>query len=208
MGRTGTYIALAVMVLAGVLGGLASWASTGAAAEPVEIAYDHTIRTLTGRDPYTRCYELFQFYFPGPAFPVNFEQRDRGCFGPPERVTGIFIDEFEGQFFLEGVAPSSTYRIPCDWMALIMDDLSVMPTQPNPLTEKRGGRIWYVEFLGRRSPDWNFDKAVLSYGLMGNSQSALIVDEMTSAILIRTYTGYSGSGDASFIDFEGLDCLL
>ena len=96
-------------------------------------------------------------------------------FGPPVRMRGIWLDEFEGSEFL----PNAT-EAPADWPAgggHSRDAIWLDFTRPEPLlTDPHGERrALAIEFVGRRAAYPG------RYGHMGGSPHLVIVKKLLSA---------------------------
>lgn len=91
---------------------------------------------------------------------------------PPERMRGIWIDEFEGSRFLPGLtaAPATDPPGPHIWLEM---DAHPVPALPE---ERRGqGRVVLLDFIGRRTlyPG--------NYGHLGMSEHEVVVQRLISA---------------------------
>lgn len=89
-------------------------------------------------------------------------------FNPPERMRGIWLDEFEGSAFLPDVTASPVvwhYSPDAIWLEF---------TQPEPLLAD-GQKAYAVEFVGRRATYPGH------YGHLGMSRHLILVDELLSA---------------------------
>ena len=201
MGRTGTFVALAVMVLVGVFGGLASWASSGNATRPVELVYDRIARFLTSNDPMTRCWASAEYAAQFPRYHYVDDDKSRDCYLAPREFKGIYIAEFEGDAFLENVTPSIRYDFSiCDAPWLYFDNQTRgmnLISFPNPDYKNQ---VWELRFIGRRSPEFDFITLPHRYGHLGVSQHAILVDRIIEARLLRTYEGFGDDPDNNFID--------
>ena len=112
---------------------------------------------------------------------------DYACFKmqPQRRFSGIWLDEFEGSVFLEGVTePSEALRRiravdrrgPAgEWLgwSMSLDDLD--PSLRRALERSATARLVYLEFDGRRTAYRG------RYGHMGMSESEVIVDRVIAA---------------------------
>lgn len=201
MGRLGTGIFLFGIVLVATVGGLASWASSGNASGLVETAYDLIVKRLAGRDPMTRCWSsvlVGQYQTEEVLDAID----RRECYLEPRRFKGIYISEFEGGGFVPNASPSEAYTISiCHDFWLGMDEQSLgLDLFANP-TSLDGGQVFQVDFIGRPSPDLPQVPLPARYGHMGVYQNAIMVDRIISARLLRTFSGYSGTGTSGFISY-------
>lgn len=89
-------------------------------------------------------------------------------FNPPERMRGIWLNEFEGSAFL----PNATVA-PAVW-TYSPDAIWLESTGPEPLLSD-GHPAYAIEFIGRRATYPG------SYGHMGMSRHLIIVDEVLSS---------------------------
>lgn len=200
MGRLATGILLLGMVLVATVGGLASWASTGNAARPVEALYDRAVLALTGSDPMTRCWNaVLVGQYQTEEVLDGTDRRD--CYLQPRRFKGIYISELEGEGFIPNQSPSSTYTFSiCDDFWVNMDgqtqglDLLARPTSLSQ------GQVFQVEFIGRPSPDLPQVALPARYG-MGVYQNAIMVDRIINARLLRTFSGFSATSTSGFVTF-------
>lgn len=99
---------------------------------------------------------------------------DEECFrfNPPERMRGIWLDEFEGSEFLPNATAS-----PAVW-PYSPDAIWLDFTRPEPLISDRQPdrqQAYAIEFIGRRATYPGH------YGHMGGSRHLIIVDELLSA---------------------------
>ncbi len=91
-------------------------------------------------------------------------------FDPPERMRGVWLDEFEGSEFLPNATEAPAER------QYSRDMIWLDFTRPEPLLADRSGdRALAIEFVGRRA---TFPG---SYGHLGGSRHLVIVDELLSA---------------------------
>ncbi|MGK6355469.1 hypothetical protein ACMGDH_09585 [Sphingomonas sp. DT-207] len=111
-------------------------------------------------------------------FTVVDRSPDRQCvdFAAPREFTGIWIDEFEGSRFVEGVRDTSALpgfdqgkRV---WLEI--DDESRMP---KAWRREPSQQLYRVRFLGRASRDQDRPEA-MGYGHLGMSHGLVLVDEM------------------------------
>lgn len=89
-------------------------------------------------------------------------------FNPPERMRGIWLDEFEGSEFLPHATAS-----PVVW-PYSPDAIWLEFTRPEPLLTG-GQQAYAIEFVGRRATYPG------NYGHLGASRHLIIVDELLSA---------------------------
>lgn len=181
MGRTGTIIALAMMVLVGVLGGLASWASSGNATRPVEVIYDRFVSTAFGRDPFTRCYTSHRLDNPFFSHKLDFDDNKISCYQSLRRIRGVYVDGFEGGAFIEGVQGNSSIVIPCENQV----GLRFRDQRTRGAIGVGGGptRLWLLDFEGRKSPEWPHERtfAPLTWG---GSNKVIVVERINSKRLL------------------------
>lgn len=153
MGRTGTFIALAVMVLVGVFGGVASWASSGNATRPVAAAFDQISLQMTGNDPRKRC---FRVYFPDTTIKwlaLDYSTTDMSCYSPPRRYEGYLQVSHMGEQFDE---------TGCDWIGLNRSKQVVrgvvfathpnLPRDPKSVPTGYETYLYRISFVARTSP--------------------------------------------------------
>ena len=202
MGRTGTYIALAIMVLVGVFGGAISWAGSGNAPSFIETGYDRLVLRVTGSDPFTRCYERQRWAAEVYYFPVIIEAETPDCYHRPERLSGILIDEFEGLIFLKDARSAEHYVIPCQSVWWSLSPWREVNSPVNFPSRDEMSRVWKVDFIGRKSPYWNFQDRPLAYGHLGMSEHAVIIDRFISVDLVSEYVGYSGQPAGNPVRWE------
>lgn len=191
MGRVGSIAALAAVVLIGVAGGVVSWAGSGNATRPIERLYDKTLAAMTGVDPMTRCWSSGAY---APDLPRSYYVDDDGqrdCYLPPREFAGVFFFEFEGELFLEGAMPAERYSFSiCDAGWLYFDDESAGRQLVSAQSPTTANSIWFLRFVGRASPPFEFIPLPQRYGHLGVSQNAFLVDRVIEARLLRTYEGY------------------
>ena len=172
---------IAFAVLAAALLFLAWAASSEAliAPRPLRQLWDAANRSVGRPDPHTGCFikqverGATVFAFTGP--------RDCFHFGAPRVFSGIYIDEFEGQSFLEGQQPPGPYRDQSVWISF--DEKSDKRAAPL-LHGIAPTHVWQIRFIGRRT-----DRPG-RYGHMGMSNSEVLVDRVLEARLLGTYQGY------------------
>lgn len=181
MGRTGTFIALAVMVLVGVLGGLASWASSGNATRAVEVTYDRFVSTATGHDPFTRCYTAKRLSNSFYTHEIVFDHELMSCYQPLSRIRGIYVDEFEGGAFLEGIQGNADIAIPCENPV----ELSFRSQRIQGAIAQGGGttRLWLLDFEGRKTPEWPYKRTFVPL-TWGGSNKVIVVEHIYSRRLL------------------------
>jgi hypothetical protein len=101
---------------------------------------------------------------------------DRACidFTPPRRVSGIWIDQFEGSSFFEGLTKASQLsgREHTTWLTI--DDETVVP---DGFKREYRGNIYHVTFIGRTAKDMN-RKPLEGYGHFGMSPGLVLVDRL------------------------------
>ncbi|WP_326524519.1 hypothetical protein [Sphingomonas sp.] len=118
-----------------------------------------------------------------------FEEAYRQCIGysAPRVFTGIYLDAFEGQQFIEGAATDPPYIEPDRkiWMNVALLPATDRIRQVQEL-QADATQIWTVEFVGRVSTAPGF------FGHMGVYDGEVIADRIISARLLKTVDGYVG----------------
>lgn len=173
-------IALLVPVVAGAI--VASQ-SAGQGWRLVRSGLDRSILLMSGTDPQTRCWDRVQ------GSDGHVENRfvgSRNCyrFEPARLFSGIYVDEFEGQRFLEGAHGPPPYQ-PRDRIWLELDDgLRAELRRRLPPDQRGRTRIWQIEILGRKAIGRG------GFGHLGGSDGLIVVDAVRSAGLVATLDGY------------------
>lgn len=190
--------AIGAIVVALLLGfAFVYWVEQGNAPQAVRGIYDDIARTVTGEDPQRRCYtnrlqpdgtEIRQF------------AGSRACYDflPPRRFSGIYVDEFEGQMFLEGAGEAKRYVIPCRQIWFSVDEQSDVSRWKGFDKSDDLSRVWLVDFIGRATPSAPKGQ----YGHMGVSEGEVLVDRVISARLLGTYEGYSYYGKDDLVTWQ------
>ncbi|MFT3976951.1 MAG: hypothetical protein QM688_07550 [Sphingomonas bacterium] len=173
-----------LVVFAALLAHMGLWALIRAGTAPlfVSTTYDR-IAGWVRDDPHSRCY-LPNTRLPNGSTLSGFRS-DRDCYdwGGERTFSGIYIDELEGERFMEGQAPASSY-CPHDEVWMMFDEKSDLRAMPALKLYEDGSRIWSVRFIGRKTAKSG------EYGHMGMSTEEVLVDRMVSANLIAAYPGY------------------
>ncbi len=120
------------------------------------------------------------------GIPTTWSIPDRKCyrFQPERRFTGIFVDEFEGQQFIEGIGLKPPYDGRGGHIWLQFDEHS---KGLNLIRRGEGStKIWLIEFDGRRNRDPGY------FGHLGASNGLILVDQVRSAKLLHEVGGYVG----------------
>ncbi|MBL0914956.1 MAG: hypothetical protein IBJ13_05410 [Sphingopyxis sp.] len=176
----------AVLTAAGLAilaAGAVAYGGTADAPRSLKASNDWVVRLATGTDPLGRCFErideserLAVYGFIGP----------RACysFDPPREFSGIYVDEFEGQQFIQTknlrlpvVAPAQSIWLDFDTLS----DLGPLKNKPDD-----GTQLWHVRFIGRQA------NSSSAYGHMGMSDGAILVDRVLSATMLANTQGYAG----------------
>lgn len=182
----------------------ALWVTEGNAPRPVRVVYDRMAKAITGEDPQRRCF-------------TDVRQRDgsvmghflgsRACYDflPPRRFSGVYVDEFEGQMFLEGAKESDRYVIPCRWIWFTVDEKSDVSRWPGLKDSGNSSRVWLLDFVGRATPPAATGRN--GYGHMGASEGEVLVDQIISARLIGSYEGFGNNGPDALVTWKE-DCPI
>jgi len=138
-------------------------------AAPYKSPWDRFIVQLGFGFGYTPCYRNEKSPYGDALAFVGNEQCFR--FNPPERMHGVWLDEFEGSEFLPDAksAPAqSRYSPNAIWLDF---------TRHEPLLTRGNGepRAFAIEFVGRRATYPG------SYGHMGGTRHLVIVNRLLSA---------------------------
>lgn len=160
-----TAIALGVSI-AFALSGQSYWSAA---------LYDRYQTSLTGFDPLSRCLLKAKNGAWGSVGYIS----PRNCyrFGPEKEFDGIYFDEFEGQFFIEGARPATHYKLK-ELVWLTIDDKTDL--NGHELSAPLKSRIWHIKFVGRKT------KVKAFYGHGGVFENEIIVDKILSARLIKS----------------------
>lgn len=186
MKRWAARIGAALLVLIGVVGVYAlmsQWTKGGSAPSWVTISCDRLTTLVGGVDPHTRCYLPVERTPEG--FTVQDSRPDRQCYDwqQARRFRGIFIDEFEGQRFIENAQWAPPLR-PQDDVWLQTDEKTDFAVEPSLKQQIEPTRIWLVDFLGGKTAQPG------RYGHMGASPDEVLVDRFISAKLVYEQPGY------------------
>lgn len=110
--------------------------------------------------------------------------------GPPERLKGIYFDEFEGQLFIEGSPAGPPYRAPEELVWPTFDEATVYEndTKRTLLDDGSGAtRVFEIEFIGRKASRKG------RYGHFGMSQHEVVIDRVVRLRLLHKVEGYADS---------------
>lgn len=161
----------------------AVWLLSGNGPRPLRSGLDAVVRIVTGTDPYARCWTktreangLVVFAFAAPDDCYRFQ--------PQRTFSGIYIDQFEGQHFVEGAAGPPPYSTrETVWLHLGAGQRRSLNARlgPNP---PRRPRFWQLTFVGRRAVGQG------GFGHMGGSDGLIVVDQIRSASLVASDDGY------------------
>lgn len=178
--------AWAVLVAAVALGtyiGVWNWIRSGTAPRWLTVSYDRVLVRAGAADPHTRCYLPEERTSDG--YSVLASLPDRQCYDwqPARRFRGFYIDEFEGQRFIEGGASRLPLR-PRDNVWLEKDHLTDASIDPRLKGWSDLTKVWSVELIGRKTARSG------RYGHLGASAEELLVDRFTSARLLHEQEGY------------------
>jgi hypothetical protein len=163
---------------------IGAWSASYRAPQFVRIGFDKVTYAVTGFDLESRCLnhsksgDLATIEFVGSRACYNFHE--------PRVFKGIYIDEFEGQRFIEGAMPAARYK-PKDKVWLEIDERSDLSAAHQFTSrKKKGTAIWLIEFEGQ--------KAIRTrgggFGHFGMSEDLVIVDKVLSAQLVYEQPGY------------------
>ena len=150
-------------------------------------AYDFAYQAVSGRASSTRCWTKSKL--PDGSWVLDMDE-PRSCYfySPPRRMQGVYIDEFEGQRFLEN-ASTTPPLVARDDVWFDVDQQSDLRRTPRLRNRENGTIIWLVDFIGRRT-----ESARGGYGHMGGSNADVLVDRMISAQPIASFPGYLPAG--------------
>ena len=169
--------ALAALALTALYLALWEWLRSGTAPQGLARAYDGVAR-LVGPDPHTRCF-LPAAQFNGHTVLSELDPRNCNDWQSPRVFDGIYVDEFEGQRFLEGAKSAERY-VSRDRVWLNLDHR----TQLGPLVPIRPDdgktRVYHVRFSGRKTARPG------RYGHFGMSSEEIVVDRILQARLVST----------------------
>jgi hypothetical protein len=161
-----------------LLGGAAYWVERGSAPRLVAAGYDRIVSFAFGKDPFRRCVRLEGdvMTFIGPRACYTFES--------PRKFAGIYIDEFEGQRFVEGANGDLPIRA-TDRVWFSYDEKSDLSAVPQFVHGKNSDtRVWRVRFVGRKTSGKG------GFGHFGMSDSHVLVDRVESAKWLYRKEGY------------------
>jgi hypothetical protein len=163
---------------------IGAWSTSYRAPEFVRKGFDKFTYAVTGFDLESRCLnhsksgDLETMEFVGSRACYNFHE--------PRVFKGIYIDEFEGQRFIEGAMPAARYK-PKDTVWLEIDEKSDLSAARQIVSRKiKGTGIWLIEFEGQ--------KAIRTrgggFGHLGMYEDLVLVDKVLSAQLVHEQLGY------------------
>lgn len=178
------------------------WVEGGKAPKILRIAYDEMSKALGQPDPESRCYTVVE----QPDGVVRIDHiGSRACYDflPPRRFSGVYVDEFEGQTFLEGAGEAERYVVPCRRVWFTIDDWSDIDAWKGFGAKDRLSRVWLLDFIGRENRP--LANGSLGYGHLGASDAEVIVDRVVSARLLGSYQGYSNTGKDDLVTWKE-DC--
>ncbi len=146
-------------------------------------AYDWAYERLTGKASHWGCETVENTAYG----PVLSSTPNRECYeyAAPRRTWGIYIQEFEGDRFLENAKPAKRYA-PTDDVWLSFDRQSDLSRTPQLNRNPGQSTIWAVDFVGRKTAK----PARYGYGHMGMSDADVIVDTMLAARRLAVFPGY------------------
>lgn len=159
---------------------------TGCSEQPVHppafarAVADSVWRVVGGCDPYWRC---LRFEKGTETAAALVDARECYSFGPSRKFTGIYIDEVEGQRFMDGARQSASYG-PNDNFWITFDDKTRIAEGLNFALSDSGSRIWEIEFSGREAT------APTLHVQAGYGDSEIIVDHVSKAKLVGTFKGH------------------
>lgn len=117
---------------------------------------------------------------------------DRACvdFTPARRISGIWIDQFEGSAFYEGAQDLAALGARKDRIWLSFDDGSIIPFG---FKRVGSGNAYRLTFVGRNARDMK-RKPIEGYGHFGMSAGLVLVDRLVEWVdLGRLESGYESS---------------
>lgn len=167
---------------------IGAWSASYRAPEFVRKGFDKFTYAVTGFDLESRCANLRQYHDKSDDFEVIEFVGSRACynFHEPRVFKGIYIDEFEGQRFIEGAMPSARYA-PKDKVWLEIDEKSDLSAARQIVSRKKKGTgIWLIEFEGQKAIQTRGG----GFGHFGMSEDLVIVDKVLSAQLVYEQPGY------------------
>ncbi len=169
--------------------GLDEWTISGHAPRPVSVAWDTAIRVIEGYDPYRRCTLPDEVQSDGSRIGRSLPERNCFDFGPVQRFTGVYFDEFEGQLFIEGTPAGPPYLQPQERIWPSFDEKTTYrgDTRRALSPDDSGAtRVFEVEWIGRKTVRAG------EYGHFGLSQRGMIVDQVIKVRLLHKVEGYAG----------------
>ncbi|MGB3317880.1 MAG: hypothetical protein WA978_06430 [Sphingopyxis granuli] len=202
MRRTAAATAIVLIGVAAAVPACIEWVERGNAPYILRVAYDAGTKAVGKPDPQRRCYTLARF---DGTIRIDYIG-SRAChdFLPERRFTGVYIDEFEGQKFIEGHAEADRYIIPCRWISLTVDDQSDVSRWKGFDIQDGMGRVWLVDFIGRATVP---RREKFGFGNMGADEGEVLVERMLSARLLGSYEGYSHQGKDDLVTWQE-DCAV
>lgn len=166
---------------------LATWATTSillVTPHPVRTAFDRSMMVLGAGDLRTRCRTREQVG--GIDFIRFVGSRLRYHSAPPRRLSGIYVDEFEGQKFMENAHPDKAYIEPRRRVWLTFDKHT--DKSADVLRHRTGDTpFWLVDLIGEET-----DRPG-RYGHMGMSDAELLLDHVNSAMPLQRVQEYAPS---------------
>lgn len=179
MQKAGVRLALASILVCGGCG------SSPLPSEGGRTIYDTVHRSITGVDAESRC--TTKDTSEGLTFYGRKLARTCRAWNAPRSYHGIFIQEFEGDRFIENAVPALRYvskrRI---WLAF--DQKSDASRVPELKAPDGHTKIWHVAFVGRSN------HYAGRFGHLGMSDGEVLVDRVISARKLATYDGYLPDG--------------
>lgn len=153
----------------------------------VRTGFDQITLAVTGFDFETRCSQIGQHVDSEGSFSYTEFVGSRNCynFQASREFKGIYIDEFEGQRFIEGAVSSERYS-PIDNVWLEFDEKSDLGSVGAMKGQMRGTRIWQIEFEGQKA----VQTLGGSFGHLGGSDGLILVNRLKSARLLHEQEGY------------------
>ena len=149
----------------------------------VRAAYDLMSQAVSGKASFTRCWTSERLP-DGSSVKGMDEPRNCYHYGPSRRIRGVYIDEFEGQRFLEN-ASAGLPLVATDKVWLDLDQHSNLERTPKLARHGDGTTIWLVDLIGRKT-----EAPKGGYGHMGGSDAEVLVDTMISAQPVAQFPGY------------------
>lgn len=197
--RLAAKAAIGLVVAIAVASALALWVEAGNPPRFVRAGYDGVARLVSGEDPMRRCYTTTRE--PGGTTRYDYVGA-RACYDflPPRRFTGVYVDEFEGQMFIEGAREAARYTIPCRWVWFTVDEKSDVRAWKGFNPQDDLSSVWLLDFVGRETRP--AAGGLMGYGHLGASDAEVIVDRIVSARLVGTYEGYSTTGGDALVTWK------